>query len=148
MMVSAPASSIGIGVEGDTNQMVGRVQHLHKFEHFYDQMDFSLEQRMAIIKSVIELTEPAESYDMVEGRPRCKDRFDDNAPVFYDDDRRSLPTNHNRPLYVTANVNGVELRRAMLNPGSSINIISLSTLDAVGVPRDKIIRQPIKVLSF
>lgn len=45
-------------------------------------------------------------------------------------------------------MNGVELKRAMLDPGSSINIISLSTLDAVGVSREKIVRQPIEVSSF
>lgn len=35
----------------------------------------------------------------------------------------------------------------MLDQESSINIISLSTLDAVGFPREKIIRQPIEVSS-
>lgn len=105
--------------------MAGRVQHLHKFKHFYDQIDFSLDQRQAITKSIIELTNPAESCDLVEGRPRLKGRFDNNAAVFYDDDQRGLPTNYNRPLYVTASANGVELKRVMLDPGSSINIISL-----------------------
>lgn len=128
--------------------MAGRIQHLYIFKHFYDQLDFSSEQRLAITKSIVELTDPTKSCDLVEGRTRRKGRFDDNAAVFYVDDERGLPTNHNRPLYVIANVNGVELRRAMLDPGSSINIISLSTLDAVGVPRDNIIRQPIEVSSF
>lgn len=36
----------------------------------------------------------------------------------------------------------------MFDPGSSINIIFLSTLDAVGVPKYKIIHQPIEVSSF
>lgn len=41
MMMSTPASTVGIEGEPDINQMAGRVQHLHKFKHFYDQMDFN-----------------------------------------------------------------------------------------------------------
>lgn len=42
----------------------------------------------------------------------------------------------------------VELKRAMLDLGSWLNIISLSVLDAVGVSQDRITRQPIEVSSF
>lgn len=44
MMVSTPASTVGIESEPDINQMAGRVPHLHKFKHFYDHMDFNPEQ--------------------------------------------------------------------------------------------------------
>lgn len=91
---------------------------------------------MAITKSIIELTNPVDSCDLVEGRSRRKRQFDNDVTMFYDNDRCGLPSTHNRPLYVTASGNGVELKRAMLDPGSSINIISLSTLDAVGVPQN------------
>lgn len=37
-------------------------------------------------------------------------------------------------------VKGFELKRAMLDLWSSVNIISLSVLDAVGIPRNKITR--------
>lgn len=68
--------------------------------------------------------------------------------MFYDNDRRGLPTTHNRPLYVTASVNGVEDKRVMLDTSCSINIIFLLTLDVIGIPRDKIVRQPMEVSSF
>lgn len=57
-------------------------------------------------------------------------------------------TGTTRSFYVTASVNGVELQSAMLDWGSSINIISLAVLDAVGIPREWITRQPVKVSSF
>lgn len=53
--------------------------------------------------------------------------------VFYDNERCDLPCYHNRPLYVTAKVKEVELKRGMLVQGSSLNIISLSVLDEVAV---------------
>lgn len=148
MIVSAPTNT-SRAVEGvpDLNNMGERVQHLYKFKHFYDQMDFNPEQRLAITKSIIELTDPSESCDLVEGRSRCRSRFDATVTMFYDVDRHR-PTTHSRSLYVSTSMNGVELKRAMLDPGSSINIISLSTLDVVDVSRDKIIRQPIEMSSF
>lgn len=36
----------------------------------------------------------------------------------------------------------------MLDQGSSFNIISLFVLDALGVPRENMIRQPTEVLGF
>lgn len=46
------------------------------------------------------------------------------------------------------NVKPIELKRSMVDLGSSLNIISFSVLDVVGIPRDKIARQPIEVSSF
>lgn len=48
-----------------------------------------------------------------------------------------------RLLYVTASVRVVKLKRAMLDRGSSLNIISLVVLDAVDIPWDRITRQTI-----
>lgn len=61
----------------------------------------SMEQRLAITKSIIEFTDPKESCDLVKGRSRLRSRFDNNAVVFYDIVRRGLPTTHNRLFYIT-----------------------------------------------
>lgn len=45
-------------------------------------------------------------------------------------------------------MNGVELKRDTLDSGSSLNIISLSALDAINMPQDRITRQPIEVSSI
>lgn len=95
-------------------------------------MNFNPEKRLAITKSIIELTDQVESCGLVEGRSKCRSRNDIDAAMFYDDNQRDLPTIYNRPLY-NASANGVELKKLLLDPSSSINIISLSTLDAVGV---------------
>lgn len=49
--------------------------------------------------------------------------------------------------YVTRSIRKVELKRSMLDPGSLVSIISLSVLDAIGVP-DNIKGQPIEVSGF
>lgn len=56
------------------------VQNLFKFKHFYDQMDFVPEQRLAITKSIIELTDPSMSCGLVEKSSR--NRFDDCTILF------------------------------------------------------------------
>lgn len=38
--------------------------------------------------------------------------------------------------YVTADICNVQLRRVMIDAGYSLNIISLSTLEALGIPQD------------
>lgn len=44
--------------EVDLDRMAQRVTTLLKFKHFYDQIDFKLDQRLAITKSIIELIGP------------------------------------------------------------------------------------------
>lgn len=58
-MVSAPTDTSRT-VEGESDKMAERGQHLHKFKHSYDQMDFNTEQRLASTKS-IELIDPTEA---------------------------------------------------------------------------------------
>lgn len=45
-------------------------------------------------------------------------------------------------------VHNVELRRMLFDSGSSLNISPLSTLQAVGIPLDRIIEQLIEVSVF
>lgn len=54
--------------EPDLDIMAHRVQSLFKFKHFYNQIDFSLEQRLAIAKTTFEPTDPSGSYGFVENR--------------------------------------------------------------------------------
>lgn len=42
----------------------------------------------------------------------------------------------------------VELNNAMLDLRSLLNIVSLAVLDAIGIPRERITRQPIEISSF
>lgn len=85
-----------------------------------------------------------------------KQQVRDNALVFYGNDRLNLSTSHNHPLYVITSTNGIELKRAMLDPKSSLNIISLRFKMELVCPRwsrctlrqnNKAINQGIKLHS-
>lgn len=96
----------------------------------------------------MELAEATESTNLVERRPGKSNRFEDNALVFYENNRRDILTQHNKPLYITAEVRDVELRRVLVDVGSSLNIISLYVLDDIGVHREKIQKQLFEASSF
>lgn len=108
-------------------------------------MGFSPKQRLAITKVIIKLTDPLESSGIADSRSRRNNRFEIDVSVFYHNKRLELSSHHNIPLYVTTSIREAELKRAILDLGSLINIVSLSILDAVGVVRSSIQRQPIDV---
>lgn len=57
-------------------------------------------------------------------------------------------SSHNRPLYLEAHVNGVELRRAFVDGGSSVNIMSVGTFESVKIPKTRLVKQPIEITGF
>lgn len=96
----------------------------------------------------MQFSDSIESANLVERRPGKNNQFEDNTPVFYENNRREIPTQHNRPLYITVKVQHVKLRRVLLGASSSLNIISLDVLDDIRVSREKIQKQPFVVSSF
>lgn len=58
--------------------------------------------------------------------------------MFVENDKQNLPRNHNRPSYEIATTRDVELKRVMVNPGCSLNIIHLSMPEATSMSQDRI----------
>ncbi len=50
--------------------------------------------------------------------------------------------------YVTALVNGTELKRAFLDGGASINLMPLPTFKKLEIPEDRVVRSPITITGF
>ena len=55
---------------------------------------------------------------------------------------------HRRPLYLIANINGVQIRRALVDTGALLNLIALSTLEAVGLAGRRILGAPMEITGF
>ncbi|KAK9943691.1 hypothetical protein M0R45_009292 [Rubus argutus] len=55
---------------------------------------------------------------------------------------------HRRPLYLEAQVNGVFIRRALVDTGSSVNIVPLSVLKAAGIPTSRIVKSAVTISGF
>ena len=61
-----------------------------------------------------------------------------NAITFTNEDMEVEHPDHRRPLYLMATINGVQVRRALVDTGASLNFIALSTLEAMGLTGKRI----------
>uniref|UniRef100_A0A2N9HEC3 RNA-directed DNA polymerase n=1 Tax=Fagus sylvatica TaxID=28930 RepID=A0A2N9HEC3_FAGSY len=71
-----------------------------------------------------------------------------NAITFTDEDMDVPYPDHRRPLYLAATINEVQVRRALVDTGSCINLVPLSTLQAAGISQKKIQGAPMEVRGF
>jgi hypothetical protein len=55
---------------------------------------------------------------------------------------------HRRPLYLSATINEVQVRRALVDTSSYINLIPLSTIQAVEISQKKIQGTPMEIKGF
>uniref|UniRef100_A0A2N9GYU2 RNase H type-1 domain-containing protein n=1 Tax=Fagus sylvatica TaxID=28930 RepID=A0A2N9GYU2_FAGSY len=59
-----------------------------------------------------------------------------------------MHANHRRPLYLSAIINEVQVRRALVDTGSYINLIPLSILRAIEISQKKIQGAPMEIKDF
>ena len=71
-----------------------------------------------------------------------------NAITFIDEDMEIEHSDHRRPLYLMATINGVQIRRALVDTGASLNLITLSTMEAVGLVDRRILGAPMEITEF
>ena len=71
-----------------------------------------------------------------------------NAITFTDENMEVKHLDHRRPLYLMATINGIQIRRALVDTGASLNLIALSTLEAVGLVDKRILRAPMEIIGF
>ena len=55
---------------------------------------------------------------------------------------------HRRPFYLMVTINGVQVRKALVDTGASLNLIALSTLEVVGLTSRRILGASIEIIGF
>ena len=71
-----------------------------------------------------------------------------NAITFTDEDMEVQYPDHWRPLYLSATINEVQVRRALIDTSSCINLIPLSTIQAAEIYQKKIKEAPMEIKGF
>jgi hypothetical protein len=71
-----------------------------------------------------------------------------NAITFTDEDMEVQYPDHRRLLYLSAVVKDVQVRRALVDIGSCLNFIPLSTIQVANVSQQKIQGSPMEVTGF
>ena len=71
-----------------------------------------------------------------------------NAITFTDEDIEVEHLDYRRLLCLMATINGVQVRRALVDIGALLNLIVLSTLEAVGLTSRRILGAPMEITGF
>nr|POE81517.1 hypothetical protein CFP56_29144 [Quercus suber] len=71
-----------------------------------------------------------------------------NAITFTNEDMEIEHPDHRRPLYLMAIINGVQIKRVLVDTGASLNLITLSTLEVVGLAGRRILGAPMEITGF
>ena len=85
---------------------------------------------------------------IVETRSNRAFLEDTNEITFSDKDMEVRYLDHRRPLYLVALINQISVKRALVDTSASINLIPLSTLQAIGKLENKILAYPMEVKGF
>lgn len=102
--------------------------------YFFDQQGLKNAARKEAMKALITISEQQYSCMVIEGPVERATQESSNKISFYEDDREAKFT-HNRPLYVSALINGLEVGRAFIDNEASVNIMPLKTFCMLGLPK-------------
>ena len=71
-----------------------------------------------------------------------------NAISFTNEDMEVEHPDHRISLYLMTTINGVQIKRALVDTGASLNLIALSTLETVGLAGRRILGAPMEITGF
>ena len=129
--------------------IVRTLQKNPKFRSLFNQLGFGIEARRVATKSLMSI-----SIDSVmkcfTAESHASRAFSEttNAITFTDEDMEVEHPDHRRPLYLIATINGVQVRRALVNTRALLNLTALSTLEAVDLTNKRILGAPMEITGF
>ena len=129
---------------------VRTLQKNPKFRSLFNQLGFGPEARRVATKSLMSIAADL-GMECFTAESHASRAFLEttNAITFTDEDREVEHPDHCRPLYLMATINGVQIRRALVDTGASLNLlITLSTLEAVGLVNKRILGAPMEITGF
>ena len=128
---------------------VRTLQKNPKFRSLFNQLGFGPEARKVATESLMSIAADSRM-ECFTAESHASQAFLEttNAITFTDEDMVVEHPDHHRPLYLMATINGVQVRRALVDTGASLNLIALSTLEAVGLVDKRILGAPMEITGF
>ena len=130
--------------------IVRTLQKNPKFRSLFNQLGFGPEARRVATESLMSIAADL-GMECFTAESHASRAFLEttNAITFTDEDREVEHPDHRRRLYLMATINGVQIRRALVDTGASLNLlITLSTLEAVGLVNKRILGAPMEITGF
>ena len=128
---------------------VRTLQKNPKFRSLFNQLGFKLEVRRVAIESLMSIVADSgmECFTTKSHASRAYLKTT-NATIFIDEDIEVEHLDHRRPLYLMATINSVQIRRALVDIGASLNLIALCTLEVMGLTGRRILGAPMEITGF
>ena len=128
---------------------VRTLQKNPKFKSLFNLLGFGPEVRKVATKSLMSIARDSRMECFTTESHASRVFLETtNAITFTDEDMEVEHPDHRRPLYLMATINGVQIRRALVDTGASLNLIALSTLEAVGLAGRRILGAPMEITGF
>ncbi|KAK9932278.1 hypothetical protein M0R45_019524 [Rubus argutus] len=125
------------------------LQRNPKFKSLFGQLEYGPQARQAAVEALIRISKEYGPQCFITEVERTMSMLEsDNAIIFTDTDMAVSFPDHRRPLYVEAQINDVFVRRALVDTGSSLNIIPLYVLKAARIPQSRIVKSEMKISGF
>ena len=129
--------------------IVRTLQKNPKFRSLFNQLGFGPEARRVATESLMSMAvDSGMECFTVESHASRAFLETTNAITFTDTDMEVKHPNHCRPLYLMATINGVQIRKALVDIGASLNLIALSTPEAMGLVDRRIMGAPMEITGF
>ena len=115
------------------------LQQSSKFKNMFDQLGLTVKERKIAIEALVSIASRAGieclSAEVTDDRALLQES---SEITFSNEDMEVGYPDHRRPLYLAASINQIPIKKALVNIGASVNLIPLSTLQAVGISERKI----------
>ena len=115
------------------------LQQSSKFKNMFDQLGLTVKERKIAIEALVSIASRAGieclSAEVTDDRALLQES---SEITFSNEDMEVGYPDHRRPLYLAASINQIPIKKSLVNTGASVNLIPLSTLQAIGISERKI----------
>uniref|UniRef100_A0A2N9GD42 RNA-directed DNA polymerase n=1 Tax=Fagus sylvatica TaxID=28930 RepID=A0A2N9GD42_FAGSY len=132
-----------------TPTAIKTLQRNPRFRSLFNQLGLNPEARTAAIEAIMAIAADSGAHCFIAETHASRAFLETtNAITFTDEDMEVQYPDHRRPLYLSATINEVQVRRALVDNGSCINLIPLSTIQAAEISQKKIQGAPMEIKGF
>uniref|UniRef100_A0A2N9ER61 RNA-directed DNA polymerase n=1 Tax=Fagus sylvatica TaxID=28930 RepID=A0A2N9ER61_FAGSY len=132
-----------------TPAAIKTLQRNPKFRSLFNQLGLNPEARIAAIEAIMAIAADSEAHCFTAETHASRAFLETtNAITFTDEYMEVQYPDHRRPFYLSTTINEVQVRRALVDTGSHINLIPLSTIQAAEISKKKIQGAPMEIKGF
>uniref|UniRef100_A0A2N9J8Z5 RNA-directed DNA polymerase n=1 Tax=Fagus sylvatica TaxID=28930 RepID=A0A2N9J8Z5_FAGSY len=132
-----------------TPAAIKTLQRNPRFRSLFNQLGLNPEARTAATEAIMAIAADSGAHCFTTETHASRAFLETtNVITFTDEDMEVQYPDHRRPLYLSATINEVQMRRALVDTGSCINLIPLSTIQAAEISQKKIQGAPMEIKGF